>query len=261
MFFWFKRKKLVLDCLTFNNQICELFPIAPATEHIPNWYKALPAMVPHKFRPPQGPIVETELPSMKYCSGFKDFYAKSFVLPSWSDYEFFVDEDGRITSSNVQNMGDYQSHNTLQWGRGFPGMCSVKLNSPWRMKGPKGIYWAWVEAQHHRPPDIQILSGMLEWYHQHESNVNILLPKAEKDTATYTIEAGEPLVHLIPMSEHNIEVRNHVVDMLEWEKIKPWHHSRFHSYLKTRAMVEKKEAEMPKRCPFGFGSGLRGSND
>ena len=251
MFFWFKPKVLVLDCLTFNNDICELFPIVPAEEHIPHWYKHLPSMVPNKFKPPNGPVIETQLPSMKYCSGFKDLYARSWVLPSWSDYEFFVDEEGRITSSNVQNMGDYVSHNTLQWGRGFMGMVSVKLNSPWRMRGPRGLYWTWMAAQHHRPFDIQVLSGMIEWRYQHESNVNILLPKAEKDQAVYDIQAGEPLVHLIPQTEHQVEVRNHVVDMLEWEKIKPWHHSRFHSYLKTRGILEKRESSS-KKCPVGF---------
>jgi len=255
MFFWFKRKKLVLDCMTFNNQICELFPIAPAIEHMPHWFKGLPAMVEHQFRQPGQPVVKTQLPSMKYCSGFKDFYARSFVLPSWSDYEFFVDEQGRIESSNVINMGDYQSHNPNQWGRGFMGMASVKLNSPWRMRSAKGLYWTWVPAQHHRsPPDIQVLSGMTEWFYQNESNVNILLPKPTEDgqKAVYEIQAGEPLVHLVPQTEAEVEVRNHVVDMLEWEKIKPWHHSRFHSYLKTRAMVEKKDAEQAssKTCPL-----------
>lgn len=249
--FWFKKKKVIVDALTIFNDIEDLFPICSAKEMMPQWWKDLPGSVTARTAPPHPrPNINQVFPTMKQCSGFKDLYDNSFILPSWSDYEFVVNKQGTVECTNVPGMGEQLQHQEFQWGMGFPDMAHTKLLGPWCIKGPKNLYWTWMGAQYHRPFDIMIMNAVVEFRYQHETNVNIMLPIPKDETITYSIKAGEPLVHLIPHTDQEVEIRTQVVDMNEWQKNRPFLHSRFHRYHKAIKIGQKQD--QPK-CPFGFG--------
>lgn len=48
------------------------------------------------------------------------------------------------------------------------------------------------------------------------TNINIFI---YKNSADFTIEAGQPLVHIYPITENEIEYRMHLIDLREYEKI------------------------------------------
>ena len=88
MFFFFKRKKIVVDCFTDNYSINELFPIQTANNFYPDWWKNLPktydAMNKWGLRVSQS--------TMKKCPAIIDLYKTGFIMPLWSDLQILSDD-------------------------------------------------------------------------------------------------------------------------------------------------------------------------
>ena len=49
MFFFFKRKEIVLDCFTHRPDTYEYFPIEKSTKHFPQWWKDLKVEIPDDY--------------------------------------------------------------------------------------------------------------------------------------------------------------------------------------------------------------------
>ena len=64
------------------------------------------------------------------------------------------------------------------------------------------------------------------------------------------LDAGLPLVHIVPISDKNVEIVHHLIDKSEFTKMS----DRFGSFKfrnSFRTMLNMKEDDAPK-CPFGF---------
>ena len=62
-------------------------------------------------------------------------------------------------------------------------------------------------------------------------------------------KAGEPLVHLIPISEKQVEIKTHLVSVDEILKMVP----RPTTYANRYNFFKKSMESETKKCPFGFG--------
>jgi hypothetical protein len=85
--------------------------------------------------------------------------------------------------------------------------------------------------------------------------INFAMRQSDRDGTPnlLPIEAGEPLVQLIPLTEREVIVRNHLVDKDRWQQIyeKNNHAFFFNNHNKKRNLLKRQE-ESQSKCPFGF---------
>jgi len=184
MIFKFPKKKLVLDCFTFNELILQTAPIASAAKHIPDWWRKLPNGVPH----PDGffPVA-----TMKNCIGMVDYYRHSVAMPIWTDLKIKVDGENYFwqfsdftTTAHVHEIGKQAT--------GFcPSHGHIKILSPWHIKTKEDVNWVWSQPTYSFEEslfDLKVLPGMFNFYFQHSSNINILVPLNQQKE--YAIKQG-----------------------------------------------------------------------
>jgi hypothetical protein len=75
-----------------------------------------------------------------------------------------------------------------------------------------GADWSLLQQQ----PKIRVLSGVLEFEKNHSTNVNMFVPKED---SSYNLQAGLPLVHIVPLTERKVEFRTQCVTDAEYREI------------------------------------------
>ena len=94
---------------------------------------------------------------------------------------------------------------------------------------------------------------------QPQSNINLFF---KKDVEHFILRAGTPLIHIVPLTDKEVEWKCHLVDMQEWfskNTIPPdlsMHYEGVRNlrYRKDKEISDKMDAEEKKgKCPFGFG--------
>jgi hypothetical protein len=53
--------------------------------------------------------------------------------------------------------------------------------------------------------------------------------------------AGQPLAHIIPLSQENLEINTHTVTMETWDQYAGYNHSFVHRYAKEKKFKSKNE--------------------
>ena len=76
MFFWFKKKKVVLECFTDNDIAFNYAKIERMDKFFPEWWKKT-----KKYS-------DKGIPTIKGCVGFIDYYKKGITIPSWNRIKF-----------------------------------------------------------------------------------------------------------------------------------------------------------------------------
>ena len=93
--------------------------------------------------------------------------------------------------------------------------------SPWFLREKSGVnfFWSgitWDFAD--KFPNFHILTGVVDYRHQHWTNVNIFY--YENDIPyQYDIEANTPMVQIVPLSDRIIEPHVHVISRDEYQKL------------------------------------------
>jgi hypothetical protein len=202
---FFKRKKIVVDCFTTNINAYDMFRLAPAVQHFPEWWKQLSKL--HTDENKHGLTVERS--SMKRCQGFMDLYTAGFVMPLWSD----VVIQTRNLEYNYQfadSVSSISYHDIAQLGGEFQNFVHVKLKSPWRLQEKTGVKFMFTEPTWNSPSDLldySVLPGALDFKYQYTTHVNVFLRKGQR----YDWSAGRALAHIIPLSDHEVELKFHLV--------------------------------------------------
>jgi hypothetical protein len=252
MFFFFKRKKVVLDCFTFNHAAYELFPIEKSVYHLPDWWKQLPSKID------KGNAGYD--PTMKKCQGLKSFYQNGISIPLWSEFavRWVSDEEKKQTHINWKFSDEISSaevHSQSQRGTFLSEKKyqHLKILSPWAFKCKEDINWLFVQNfwALNNPEKFIILPGCIDFKYQHVTNINVMIPFEQLKNCHFSLECGSPLVSLFPLTERKVEIKNHLVSMEEFKKLLGFGKISFTGRYNTiRSIIEKKEQ---KKCPFGFG--------
>jgi len=251
--FFFKRKQIVLDAFTMSTAVYEYYPIEKSIKFLPEWWKSLPKS--YSMLAPNG--VEFDVSTMKRCSGFIDYYSSGIVLPLWTDVNLKVTEDSWLYqfsfdwSEGMENLKEkIQSHDSKQFGNAFDGYLHLKLSTPWVFKESKGIKFHFSQPTWNNMDNIHrmhTLPGVVDFKYQHTTAVNFVVPNTPD---VFKLEAGYPLVYLVPLSEEDIVVKNHHVSKEEYNKIflrgAPTSFQKIYS--KHKSISRAKES----KCPFGF---------
>jgi hypothetical protein len=234
LFFIFKKTKIVLDCFITDQRIIELFPIQKSSNVLPNWWKALPKEV--NFENCLVPIS-----TIKRCPGFKDLFSNSLTIPSWGEYKLFLDSNTNFSYISPNHKIEAMSHSNAQFQNAFKDHGHLKLISPWFLKEKQGVKFNMIQSvwHFHDPSEYLIPPGILEFKYQHATHIN-LISKVNSTKKEINIAAGDPLVHLIPLSDKEIDVKLHVISDKECESLKTYHHSFHNSYEKTKKIFKEK---------------------
>jgi hypothetical protein len=258
MFFIFKKKKLILDCFTTNNNAYEYAPISKAIKYLPDWWKNTPKEVDVGG--------EKNIGTIKSCSAFIDFYKNGIVLPSWFEMEVTInpvnsDMYWTYTTSDPNTMLENFHHSIPQF-QGFAeqNMSNLKINSPWRFRTNRSVNFAWTAPLWNNKqinPYLQILPGCLNFHYQNATHINYCVINDDK-SHTVSITPKMPLAMLHPLTEDEVEIKNHLVSDTEWNKISSIYSLflRHTPSLRHSLYKRKKEiinSENKSKCPFGFG--------
>ena len=196
--------KIHLDCFTYQQEIVDLFPIAPAIKFLPEWYRKLSTTVEYK-----GPQRGT----MKTCPGVADLFRKGFIIPAHREfYAEVVNGTPRVVPDS-----EAENHEPSQWGSALKDYGHMKIISPWRIREKTGVQFIWTQPfWQNDTAKYSVPTGIVEYKYQHTTNINVLAPKKLYPN-NFSINAGEPLAHVMPLSDKKIVLHHHVVDGMEWQ--------------------------------------------
>jgi len=245
MFFWFKPTKIVTDVFCVNEDLADLFAIQPAR------YPKVMTDLPGVADIPNNDVSydKDQIPTIKQCPAIRNLYNKSFSIRAWAQYDISVRSNGEVHANSTARA---ESHHKSQWGNAYDGMANCKLVSPWLIKERTGIMWNWTgdRLAQRRPLDFLIVDGIMEFRHQHGSNVNLMLPvsRVPNGVRDFRIMAGESLVLLTPLTEKSVEIKTHVITQQEYNTKVKYVHSQFMNY--DRGL--KIRNEQGSKCPFHF---------
>ena len=217
-------KKITLDCYTSNAGIHELFPISLAKRHIPQWFKNIPSVIKQTNR--FG--VDEDISTLKRCDAFAKLYNNGWTMPLWSDLIVETGPDDSYRYSTVHSGisaiddfggGSVECHSTEQLGNAFEDYVHIKIIAPWVIREKTGVDFYFCENTWGIKEfwdDIKILPGILNFKDQCNAHVNMLIKRDRK----ITFEANTPLIYCVPVSEAQLEIKNHLATDQEYKHLK-----------------------------------------
>lgn len=248
MIFIFKKRKLVLDLFTHRQMIFDAAKPKLAPHFYPEWWKEVKTEMQ---------VGDEMFPTatIRRCMGLVDHYKHGFVIPMWSDLRVELGPIGdpffrAQFSDNTTNIGQ---HPASIRGSYLPDSHyqHLKLFTPWAAKCNEDVYWKWEQPtwSYRNPNKSIVLPGTIEYKYQYSMNANLMFAR-EAGITMVEIPFQQPLVHITPLTERELELRHHMVTkeeydtMMQGEKLS--NINRYRSYRRVRESEERK-------CPFGFG--------
>lgn len=259
MMFWFKKKKIVVDCFTNVDSVFDLYKIRKAAVYYPEDIKSMSPTT--KIQHPNTKIDYT-VSTIKMCNGINDMYKRGHIIPFWSD---FISQPKRAWTGEaaIAMMGDrfnYDSHPKDQYVGLYKDYMHVKIHSPWYFREKTGVRFLWKGADwnlHNFSRNFTIPSATLWFKDQGSTNINMFI---HKDSDDFILKGGTPIIHLVPLTEDTVEFKCHLVDGKDMESfagippsygmLKP---GRYTNYVKEKALSHQLDEMEKQKCPFGFG--------
>lgn len=243
---FFKPKKIILNCYTCRADVFENARPNKASNFFPEWWKKTPKTFknPNQIMP---------LPTIKGCYGFTEQFQHGFMLPMWSDFALELRADGGIRWEFSDRKSEAAPHMAEQRGSFLPPeqFLHMKLVSPWAFTCAEDVHWQFIQPiwNFDNPDKLLIPSGMIEFKYQHGVNVNMFFADRQK-FGTRVIPFGQPLYHIIPMSEREVELRHHLVTVEEWMRLNDSHAGLSFSKSYINHKKATKAMESQGKCPF-----------
>ena len=183
------------------NWIADAFPIVPAKEAPPAWWKSIKRDSNYETLSKSGNI--------KTCPAIRDIVNYGYIMPSWSWIEFTKTQDdtfwqigqGPLPSAiqgHSQEQIDGSPVTPLQRGGVF------KLISAWQFKTPPG--WGVIFNDpfwHYEDRPIKFLSGLVRTDAYGQVNFPFEINRPMQNGEVLQITEGTPLIHisLVPIDD------------------------------------------------------------
>lgn len=236
MIFFFKKSKLIVNAFISENYsaVFNTAPINYSHHFYPKWWKEMPKA---KFDFNE----MTANVNVKTCSGIIELYNRSITIPMWTDFALKIDDLGNWTYQYSDLESKLQTHSLSQRGNFKTEYVHFKHISPWLIQSEKDVYFNFVPDYYNLDDlDVDFLSGVVEYYHQHGSNINFMVRKGYKEIM---MSYGQPLIQIFPLCEKEIELRTHMVSYNELISMGQ----------KSRKVNFVNNYQKLKKCPLGFG--------
>lgn len=216
MFFWFKRSKITVDCFIDSQIMADTYPIKRGIKHTPVWWQKLPQTCPVTAAG-----VTQNAPTAKKCPGFLSLYKESWIVPMWSD--LIIETHGNYSYNYKYPVSppwaSMMTHPPFQYEGGFKNGLHFKIMCPWLVIDKKAtpfayvpVTWSLVDTH----PTLNFLPGIVEFAYNHNLHVNIIAPMTAE---RYEFSAGTPLIHLIPLTDKQVEFKTHAVTETEYRQL------------------------------------------
>ena len=212
MFFFCRRKEITLDAYTCRPDVFKYTPIASAKSHRPRWVSALPTHIEVE------PGLD-QYSTIKRCTGLNDYFSQGFIIPMWSDLRVRTTCEGlQYQFADLTSSCDFH-RKELSSGymtRENYGHCQIQ--TPWALKCNKNINFLFskVEWYFDQLGKIYIPSGVVRYVHQSSAAINAFFPA---NNEIIEISQGQPLMHLLPLSDKKVTLKTHLVTEPEFDKI------------------------------------------
>lgn len=235
-------KPVELIAYTDNPALADLFPILPAIQKMPAYYKSLKV----SYKKGES-AVENSLDyasTIRRCVGINQFNMDGYVVPLWSDYSILVNERGGVSCVGAGgNKADV--HAPEQAMGALDPFFVVKLQSPWLLSCKEDVKFMYLANFYGANADNwNIPPGVVDYHNQTSTNIFVLVNK-HQTPKEILLKAGTPLVRIMPMTERKVNFRIEVVDNLEKYAVKP--PTFYFSNSVARLMKQRKENG---QCPF-----------
>lgn len=211
-----KPQKITVDAFVDNASIEHYTPIVPARKMLPEWWKQMSGTT--EAYAPNG--VEYQGGTIKRCDSILKLLTSGFVIPLWSDLILETSERGEFRSiwSDSNNL-PCMLQGTNQAGPVLSQHLHIKIHSPWFIQERTGVYWQFLQPDYHitdKMFDLRVVPGQLEFRKQFSSHINTFMPVRN---ARIEMSRGQPLAHLVPLSDARVDVRTHVLDSQEYARM------------------------------------------
>jgi hypothetical protein len=249
MFHFFHRTPDInLDCFTASNATYMTTPIVKASKAFPDWWLKLKPYTPTFHHTPENPhhLSREKEMTARDCYSIRELYKKGIILENWCDISFRL-ENGYFNYWYAANSDKPETHPREQLGEGFPNYHHIKLVSPWAFREKTGAKFLWLGAEWSLDKlEIKVLPGVINFDIISQVNVNMMFPIRN---GTFMIPIGNPLVQLVPLSEKNLKVHNHLVTQEEFNKLSL--SSNKPSFFGSRKTIQLRKRNKERgTCPF-----------
>lgn len=250
MFSFFNRTPtLNVDAFTYSGSVYEFAPIVKAIDSLPEYWKDLPNPDPISGVDENGYFVRRHS-TVKNCKGLINLYRRGFIVENWSDISLLVEENGY--KYYYADLEGPKSHPKEQFGEGFKDFFHLKLMSPWLVKEKTGAPFICVPTLwSHENFDFIMPPGVLDFKTNHAVNLQIMLRRKPQPYET-VIEFGHPMVQFIPLNDYKLNLKTHLVDKLEYDRMAIHPANSFWGWRRIDKLIKRNE-ERKGKCPFGFG--------
>lgn len=211
--------------------LIQKYPPQSAKKYLPDWYKSVKIT---RDRTNTDHYFDDKNKHAKKCPAIKNLINEGVVLRAWADIYFRWDSDTFEYDMPIRQAGDAPLQHYLDPHASFQTqqmdinieqrVGALKLTSPFWFKVPKGYSLYYTDPFYMFRKNVRFLPGIVEndiWY---ETNFPFEFYEPLKGKGSYTIKAGEPLLHIVPVLQsenHNVIVREETVkDKQELEKQK-----------------------------------------
>lgn len=219
--FWFcKSKPIDVYFYTTREDVFNNAKPQKAISFIPDWIKKLP-----KPKFPENKNEKLFLQkNINSCPGLIDLYKTGFMFSLWSDVNIEISPDG----SHRYQFADLQSiiiqHKTSQFETcHFNGThVHAKLINPWFIHSKEKVNFVysapiWNNFGH---DDVVVAPGVFNpSVSVIDANINLFFKKKENEVV-YELYFGQPLVHVLPISNRPINLRCELVTEPELNSMK-----------------------------------------
>lgn len=218
MFFFCKPKTIVLDVFTTDQHLIDMLPPDYADKFKPSWWNDI-----EDYTDYIGPGIAIQGNTMKRCVGFKNYYSdRAIVVPLWASFilEYATDGSRHVVSNPDYGM-EFQKP-TQRGSKYVNDYHHFKLSSPWKFKEKSGINFLFSQAFYNfkDPAELILPPAVLNYRHQHGVLVNFFVKKPkEGETARLELSAGQPLIHLTPLSEKKVLIKPHLISKEEHDEL------------------------------------------
>jgi len=245
MLFFFKKPKLHVDGFIHERYSAayDTVPLDYSKKYYPQWWKNLE----RKEFNSNTFSLDT---NAKSCTAIIDFHKNGITLPMWSDFVFKQETDGSYRWIYSDGFSSATEHPVNQRAGFKDNYMHLKFISPWRIRSEKNVYFMFVPHYYNlNDVNYDIVPGTVEYFYQNSTNVNMLIERCSNEIF---IPVGQPMVNLVPLSEREVVLKNHLLTDSEWTRFdkKSASISFCRKYYTYKTLYKEKEK---KKCPFGFG--------
>lgn len=212
MMIFSKLKTLTVDFVTNDYKAYDYFPIDFSNKYIPQWWKN----IPERYNNDTFQTKANRLNTLKRCPGFMDVYRYSYTLPLWTSCEIIVDDEiNDLGYSAVSADGtEISSHPSYQAGDFMPSnsLIHFKFQSPWYgySSKKKDLIWNWAPAvwnNHSLIHKLLIPTAFRNFRGGSGTNIHTFVNSKKSDTIY--LEAGVPMIHMVPMTDSKVNIKCH----------------------------------------------------